>query len=550
MHPAVLLFHRKFQELRNLWRHSARGWLLKRFFLVSLSGGLMALLYAGFVRLLHYLQGTAWIGPLLVWKLTAIAHLTLFSMIAISSLIAALTTLYYSEDLLFLLLSPTRIRWIFLEKVLATVFYASWMVVLAEVPYLAALGHVKGLGPSFYLSAMGLLAPFLFLSAFLGILLTLFLMAAFPSSKTRNVVWVLSSLFMAALYVLLRLVQPEKLIRPDVLVQAVGYIQYLEAPTALYLPSWWITRALMAWTSGDFNLFLKIGLMLWALALALYGLLVLLAERIYLPGFWGAQEGSRRSLFKGVRFSHAWLPGWEVLRKDVWIFFRDVRQWSQLILVLALVVVYLFSVYRLPLDTPYLKSMIAFVNIGIAGFVLASLGLRFVFPCFSLEGRSFWILQSAPVPMRKVLMEKFVLSALPMCLVGSVLVWWSNRLLQADRFVSVLTLVTVVVFAWDLSVMAVSLGVLFPKLNVDNIHQIESSLGGFIYMALALAYVGISLSIMAWPMGMYFYSILGRINAWNVPALVFCGVCWLGLHVSAAWFPWRLALKAIDRIEV
>ena len=42
-------------------------------------------------------------------------------------------------------------------------------------------------------------------------------MYLFPSSKTRDVVWVLSSLSMALVYVLVRFSQPERLIRPDML---------------------------------------------------------------------------------------------------------------------------------------------------------------------------------------------------------------------------------------------------------------------------------------------------------------------------------------------
>ena len=49
---------------------------------------------------------------------------------------------------------------------------------------------------------------------------------------------------------------------------------------------------------------------------------------------------------------------------------------------------------------PELRSLISFLNIGTAGFVLSALGLRFTFPAVSLEGRAWWIARTAPVTAR------------------------------------------------------------------------------------------------------------------------------------------------------
>ena len=74
-----------------------------------------------------------------------------------------------------------------------------------------------------------------------------------------------------------------------------------------------------------------------------------------------------------------------LLIKDVKVFFRDVTQWSQLLLLVALVVVYLYNFQVLDLDRiPYMsgfiKNFYAFLNLGLAGFVMATVAARFVFP--------------------------------------------------------------------------------------------------------------------------------------------------------------------------
>ena len=67
-----------------------------------------------------------------------------------------------------------------------------------------------------------------------------------------------------------------------------------------------------------------------------------------------------------------------IVMKEVKTFFRDTSQWSQLILLGALVVVYVYNFSVLPLHgsplvTFYFKNVIAFLNLALAG-VRARLG--------------------------------------------------------------------------------------------------------------------------------------------------------------------------------
>jgi len=95
-----------------------------------------------------------------------------------------------------------------------------------------------------------LLVPFCILAASLGMAFTLTLMYVFPSSRTRDVVWVFSSLSLTVTYGLVRFAQPEKLIRPDALKVVAEYLNFLQAPTAPYLPSWWLAEALRMAAEG------------------------------------------------------------------------------------------------------------------------------------------------------------------------------------------------------------------------------------------------------------------------------------------------------------
>ncbi|HBL18314.1 MAG TPA: hypothetical protein DD417_16565 [Elusimicrobia bacterium] len=564
---AALLLRRKFLSLQNrVLSMTLYEWGRNTAFLL-MGFWMLAGLFYGFLRVLRYLSGVELIGGLLIWKLTAMSLLTTFSMVVLSSLIISLTTLFYSSDLRYLMRAPVPLRWVFWDKSLETVFFSSWMIALAIFPYFLALGRVYHYGWGFYAVFLLLMVPFLVLAAVLGMGFTLTLMYCFPSSRTRDVVWVLSSLSVGVLYMLLRFSEPERLIRPDALQLVSEYLQYLQAPTAPYAPSWWLSQALAGYAGGRMSLFWTQAALLTGAAAAAYGALLWLAGRMYARGYSGAQEGRRayRSAsvpptmeYRLTRLLCRWggdPDGGEsgaaaaLFWKDRKCFFRDVKHWSQILLVGALIGVYLFSIHRLPLDTPDLKSLVCFLNIGIAGFVLSSLGLRFTFPSISLEGRSFWVVRGAPLGIETLMLEKFVFSLAPMLVLSTVLVAVSNHLLGADRFISWLTLITIWLTTWTLAGMGVGFGAIFPRFHVENIHQIESSAGGFVYMACALAYVGATVAAEAWPVQMHFQERLGRLHAWDWRYAGLSVALLAVINLVAFVVPWVLGRRCLQRYE-
>ncbi|MCX5794789.1 MAG: hypothetical protein NTY77_04780 [Elusimicrobia bacterium] len=549
-----LLFWRKARTLVNTLTHLT-PYERVRNGVFSVAGlGLLAGLYGLFYKLVAYLSTVQLIGQLLLWKLTAMVMLATFMMVAISGLLTSLSTLYYSFDLKFLMNAPVPLRAIFMDKALESLFFCSWMIGLVQVPYVLALMRVNHYGPGFLLDFLVLMLPFLALAAAVGIAFTLLLLFVFPSSRTRDVIWVLSSLSLTVLYGLVRFAEPERLIRPDALNVVAEYLEYLQAPTALYFPSWWLTAALKAAVAGKTAVWARYAALLYGAALAVYAVLVALAGRVYFIGYSGAQAGRQRRMVLEIAPLAEVLWGLPrqlgaLFWKERRTFFRDVKHWSQILLIMGLVFVYLFSIQRLPLDNADLKSLVSFLNVGAAGFVIAALGLRFTYPAISLEGRSWWILGSSPVTKGAIMRQKFLFSVIPMTGIALVLSLATNHLLQADRFSAWLSTGSLLLITWTLAAMGIGFGALFPMFAVENIHQIESSLGGFVYMASALGYVGASIMILAWPMQMHFQERFGRAEAWDWRIVASCAVMMLLLNAAALVVPWKLGLRTLERYE-
>jgi ABC-2 type transport system permease protein len=232
-----------------------------------------------------------------------------------------------------------------------------------------------------------------------------------------------------------------------------------------------------------------------------------------------------------------------MIGKDALLFRRDPAQWTQLLMLAALAAVYLISVHNLPLDSPFIKNLISFLNIGLAGFVLASVALRFVFPAVSLEGASWWILRSSPLDVGTILWGKFWAGFPPLAVLGVGLVWASNRLLGVAPFFVRLSNVTLLGLAVVLCGMGVGFGALFPKFNVENVAAIESSPGGLLYMVTALFTIAATLALESILVRRYYFGqrVWGSGGLWVLGGLLllyvvaFAAPLWAGRrHLEAA----------------
>ena len=458
----------------------------------------LAGIYAGCWRLVSYINGVAVIGPLLVNKLLGLVFLTSFSMVVMSGLITSFTTIFSSEDLPWLIEKPIPIEKIFILKALATCLYSSWMVILLLSPLLLALGQVKQAPLSFYPFSIIIITPFLFIASSLGIMGSAVLMRFLPSRRTRDILLLCGILLVTALYVLFRLLEPERLVRLDGLEVVAQYLAYLNAPTAVYLPSWWVAAALFSFLTNAAGDTFFYAALLYGAGLVIFILVVLLAKRYYYHGWSEGRVYGRVS--SPARFSfNARSPLRAIIEKDGITFLRDAAQWSQLLLLASLVVVYIFSIYKLPLDTLYLQNLVAFLNIGLIGFIMAAVALRFIFPSVSLEGMGISLLRASPVSMAAVLGGKLFFGLVPLAGFGILMAVSSCMLLKADMYMVILSLAAVGVMAVGLGCLAAGFGAMFPVFSTANVARIESSGGGLFFIITALAYIGLSLGLWAAP---------------------------------------------------
>jgi ABC-2 type transport system permease protein len=528
---------------------------------LAVLGG-MALLFWVFIytllyKLLVYFRGVPDLGPFLAGKLLGMILIGFFSILLLSNIITALSSFFLARDLDLLVGAPVDWLKLYAAKLLETGVNSSWMVVLLAVPMFAAFGSAYHGGWLFPLLVIGVFVPFLVVPAVIGSALTLVLVNVFPARRTRDILSVIAVLAAGGIVLLFRIVRPERLARPEGFRSLVEFVTVLRTPTSPFLPSEWVQRAILSWLQERPDL-LPVYL-LWTTAAAAFVLGALLHQRLYPIGFSKAQESGER-LARGSamgRFGRTILSPLGILRrelvlKELRLFFRDTTQWSQLILLTVLVVVYVFNIKYLPLKgegvTFFLVNVIPFLNLVLAGFVLASVAARFIFPSVSLEGRTLWLLRSSPMPVRQLLWAKFWVGTTPLLALALGIVFVTDWLLQVSDFMFAVSVMTIAMMTIALCGMALGFGTLFPQFETENAAQIPTSFGGLMFMIASVGLIAGVVVLEARPVYGYLSAKLYGTPTSMTDMVFGFGLAAL-LCVVATIIPIRVAKRRLEAVE-
>ena len=517
-----------------------------------------SLIFAVIFRMLIYFRGTQGIGDLLAGKLLGLAFLTFLMILVLSNVITALSTFFLSEDLELVVAAPIEPEAVYGARLIETIVDSSWMVALLAFPLLIAYGVVYAADAWYYLLAFGTLVPFLIIPAVLGSALTLILVNLFPARRTRDLLALIGLFAAAGVVALLRFVRPERLMSPEEFRSLVDFVAVLRTPTSPWLPSEWVSDALMSYLGGFFQWFPF--LFLWSTAGMCLVLGAWLHRRHFDAGFTRAQEGAQRKIGSGGRtmeriFARARPSTRGIIAKEVRVFFRDTTQWSQLILLCVLVAVYVYNITVLPLYTGeqvsfLLINVVSFLNLGLAGFVVAAIAARFVFPQMSIEGRMMWLLRSSPLDVRRLFWSKYWIGTVPLLAIALPLIVITNIVLEASTFILILTTLTMAGVTFALTALALGFGALYPNYETENVAEIPTSFGGLLFMMAAVSYLAGVVVLEAWPVYLFLNSRFagGEAELSRLPLVL--GVSGAAaLTAVAIWAPLQAGMAKVRTVD-
>lgn len=477
-----------------------------------------------------------------------VASVVLFS----SSMTAAIGAFFTDLDLDIYHAGPRAKLHIAVARWGKTLAQASSVVFLFLIPCVIAFALQYGRPLPFYVTVLVNLALLLTIPVSLASLVILLLVRWFPVRRVHQIVATLAVIVVTIVVIAFRMARPERFFYDVQTGDVTRVLRAIELPSMSIYPS---TSLAEVMTKADAP---AIAPRIVLVAIVLFALFAMVAKYSYFIAFVRARESmapmaigaAPATRFFDRLFARADPPLRAMLFKEIRTISRDVAQWSQVFLMAALLFVYLYNIRMLPLGGDARATLVAYANLGMAGFVIAAICLRFAYPSVSSEGKAFWLLQTAPVSYAHFLRVKVFVYAAPLTLLALLLTAIANVMLGANAVVWSFTMIGASLLAITLVSLGVAMGALSPQFDIENPLQVGLSLGGFAYMAASMAYVGTMMVLMARPVMRYFLaSVMGIEQARGWIGITVPIVTALTLSAALVVIPMRAAERRLTRIR-
>ena len=488
------------RQLRNLIDQHLRHAPGRLFFVLLLLTAIWLALYALLDEVLRHVDSWGLVGIVADQHLFVHFFLVLAIMLAFSNAILTFGSLYGREEAGFLLALPLRARQVVCVKWLEGIVLSSWSFFLLGVPLMLAIARNTAVEWYYYPLFLGHFFGFVIIPACLGLLAA---WAVAMWAPQRPLAVVISSgllLLLGAIYWLSsisdRAQQSEEWLR--VVFKQIGIVKQP------LLPSTWTAKGIVAAMRQRVDESLFYLAVVLGNAAFLSWLTVNILGRSWPEAYSRAQRGRLQPAIR-----HGWLTAvacwclffylprklrW-VMLKDLRGFARDARQWSQMLIMFGLLVIYVLNLRRLPVDlnNPHLRGVIAFLNLTTVSLILATFTSRFVYPLLSLESQQLWLVEMLPVRRTTLLLVKFLFAATVTGLSACAVMGLAVRVLVLPPIHAWMNIAICLAVCLGLSGLSIGLGARFPVLGSRNPARIASGFGGTLNLIASMAFVGLEM---------------------------------------------------------
>lgn len=444
---------------------------VKGFALLAIGFGICALLYFFSFKVLNYIHSQNELGVILSLKILQMVWITFFALLIFSAMVNGVSTMYLSEDNEIVIASPVSLKEVYFMRYFQTTVTTTWMVVIFSLPVFAAFSTVFEAGLLFWPITITTVFGVATTASGIAISLIIAVVYLFPAKRTKDIIFYLSLCFGLFLYLIFRLIKPENLVNPDKYSTYIEYFGAISAPAGPWLPAGWAADLVSNYLLDREVDFILLGLLLTT-PFVVYYIGEKLMKHLFTSGFSKSQEsfGGYRTFKPVYSTSSSWR--W-FFRKELKLFTRDSSEWSQLFMIGALVIVYLYNFKALPIDrspfpVDYISNLIAFANIGLAGFLAASLASRFVYPSVGAEKGAFYLIVNSPISLTQFLWYKFLFYLLPFTCLTLLLIIASNHLLQIKGHMWWISIYVALLTTWAVLALSLGFGSWFANFKAEN----------------------------------------------------------------------------------
>ncbi|MGB3480278.1 MAG: hypothetical protein WBB67_14105 [bacterium] len=506
--------------------------------------------YYVFFRIFKYLVTVEAIGFALMDRIIEMAFFIFFTMLLFSNVITSFSTFYNNKELNFLFSLPIQPTSIYLSKLFENCIYASWATMVLALPLITAYGITTHAPVFYYPMSIVSILIYLIIPGTVASLLVFAIFRLFPKLSSKDVIILSVILIIGLTYLYVKTNNPAllKVFETDNEQELLRFATNLTTVGGTYVPSTWLSNILKG-LSGRANLGFFYFTLLLFMSLSMTIIAFFAAKILYTKSWIFINEhGTKRKRRKSLLHTYKYNQSRTLFFKDLLVFIREPIQWVQLSVFIILLVVYIISLKRTPLyfTFPLWRTIVSFLNFTFVTFVLATLGVRFIFPAISLERTGIWFICSSSLSLSKVMKIKYCTNVIIAVVILESLLILSNLFIKTDPQMYVLMPVIALFVAASLVSINLGLGARFPQFDETNPSRIAAGSGGIVAALASIGYVGISIIILATPAYHYiiskYYSRPVNHLMILIPLIVF-----LVLNTITIIFPLRMGLKSLEQ---
>ncbi|MGB9721140.1 MAG: putative ABC transporter permease subunit [bacterium] len=506
--------------------------------------------YYTFFRIFQYLNTVEIIGPAIMTRTLEMILFVFFIMLLFSNIISSFSTFYNNQELDFLFSLPVLPTTIYLAKLFENALYASWATFAIAIPLILAYGISNSATLIYYPISFLSFVIFLIIPATISSIIIFLLVRFFPRLKPRNIIFISLVLIVLLIMLYIKIGNPGllQIFETENEKELLLFAANLTTVGGTYVPSTWLSNILKNFVqlnpSGLFYFLLLLFSTLSILAIS-----SIFARIVYHKSFLQISEHSgKRSTRRSALADYQENPIRAFLWKDILLFVREPTQWVQLAIFLILLIVYIFSLRRTPIffSFSFWNIIISFANFAYVSFVIATLGVRFIFPAISLEKKGLWIIATSPLSFKKVITTKYYFYVTICIIIMEVLLIVANMFIRSAPVVYYVSLFTGLFVAGSLVSINLGFGCVFPYFNEDNPSKIASGSGGIIAALSSIAFIAVVIMILSSPIHNYLISWYFK-KPLNKSLAAICLASFFILNFLAIYLPMKFGIRAMKK---
>jgi hypothetical protein len=351
-------------------------------------------------------------GELLAGLIVAVTFHAILVLAFVLDIATTTNIFFLSSDLPLLMVAPLGTTKVFALKYIEALATGSLVSLFIALPVLLGYGIAFRAPFYFYLAMVVLLPVFLSIPISIGTLAG-FLIARFVrASRVKEIMGLVGGAVGLTFWIGFQVIRPS-LSSPEQVQGLTGRLQAYAAGggTLSMLPSHHVAAALTALQAGRPGEAIAPSLLLAVTSALLLGVSVVAARRMYLAG-WArvVPGGKRRRLRRGrsvIDAAFFWTPKAEraIMSATARLFLRDPQQIMPVATISIMMAVFPFFAARRQAAALQYSPVLLIAVAGLALVGSMNLGMNGV----AIDGKSFWRVLCAPVPVRRKLAAKFML---------------------------------------------------------------------------------------------------------------------------------------------